>query len=363
MISNQIIKKTIDDLHQITRVDFSVAEPDGTVIASTLNEPEDMAEAVRLFSASQADSQEIKGCHFFKVFDEGVLTYVLLTKGSGESVHVMGKVAASEIESLITAYKERYDRNTFIQNLILDNMLRVDIYNRARKLHIDIEKPRVVYVIQIKDDDNNSSVEILRGIFDTNGKDFITAVDETSLIFVQELEEGAGEKETMQTANMICDMLNTEAMTSVRVASGTVANDIQQVSRSYKEARTALNAGMIFYPERRAYSYEKLGIGRLIYQLPENLCELFINEVFTNEKPDTLDEETLNTINKFFESSLNVSETARQLYVHRNTLVYRLEKLQKTTGLDIRNFDDALTFRIALMITSYLNYIKSGKTV
>ena len=141
MISNQIIKKTIDDLHQITRVDFSVAEPDGTVIASTLNEPEDMAEAVRLFSASQADSQEIKGCHFFKVFDEGVLTYVLMTKGSGESVHVMGKVAASEIESLITAYKERYDRNTFIQNLILDNMLRVDIYNRARKLHIDIEKP------------------------------------------------------------------------------------------------------------------------------------------------------------------------------------------------------------------------------
>ena len=161
---------------------------------------------------------------------------------------------------------------------------------------------------------------------------------------------------------MLCDMLNAEAMSSVRVAYGTIIQEIQQVSRSYKEARMALNVGKIFYSEKRIHAYNRLGIGRLIYQLPVNLCEMFMNEVFTDQMPDSFDEETLTTINKFFENSLNVSETARQLFVHRNTLVYRLEKLQKSTGLDIRVFDDALTFKIALMVVSYMKYMEKEET-
>ena len=154
-------------------------------------------------------------------------------------------------------------------------------------------------------------------------------------------------------------MLNSEAMSSVRIAYGTIISEIQQISRSYKEARMALNVGKIFYSEKRIHAYSRLGIGRLIYQLPVNLCEMFMNEVFTEQMPDSFDEETLGTINKFFENNLNVSETARQLFVHRNTLVYRLEKLQKSTGLDIRVFDDALTFKIALMVVNYMKYMKN----
>ncbi len=359
MISSQIIKNSIDQLHTITKIDFSVYDMEGILVAATNEDHLPERGSVEQFADSPADSQEVRTFHFFKVNDDGTPTYVLIADGAGEDVHIMGKVAVAQLQDLVTAYKDRFDRNTFIQNLLLDNLLLVDVYNRAKKLHIDTEVQRLVYIIETKNEKDNTAMEIMKGLFGSNGRDFITAVDEKSMIFIQEVDNSTSYDQAMHTAMMICDMLNTEAMSSVRVAYGTVARDIQQVSRSYKEARMALNVGKTFYAEKRIHAYNQLGIGRLIYQLPMNLCEMFIDEVFTEQKIDSIDEETLTTINKFFENNLNVSETARQLFVHRNTLVYRLEKLQKSTGLDIRSFDDALTFKIALMVTNYMNYLKS----
>ena len=357
MISSQVIHKTIEDLHAITKVDFSVYETDGSLVAATWEDAQSISQEAADFAHSQADSQEVQGSHFFKVSDDDTVEYILVARGMGEDVHMMGKVAACQVEALSVAYRERYDRNTFIQNLLLDNLLLVDIYNRAKKLHIEAEVRRLVFVIETRNEKDNTAMEILKMLFGSRMSDFITAVDEKSMIYVRTLADGETEESGEATANLICDMLNTEAMSSVRVAYGTVVDDIQQVSRSYKEARMALEVGRIFYPQKRIHDYRRLGIGRLIYQLPPNLCEMFINEVFTGQKPDELDEETLMTINKFFENSLNVSETARQMFVHRNTLVYRLEKLQKTTGLDVRDFEDAMTFRIALMVTGYMKHM------
>lgn len=355
MISSQIIKKSIEDLHTITKIDFTVYDMEAIVVASTCEQQVD-TESVLLFSQSLADSQQVKDYHYFKVNDEDTPSYILVARGSGDDVHTMGRVAVSSLQELIIAYKDRFDSNTFIQNLVLDNLLLVDIYNRAKKLHIETEATRLVYVIETKNEKDNTAMEIMKSLF--GGKDFITAVDEKSLILIQQLDDPKDEEKPMQTARMIIDMLNAEAMSTVRVAFGTIVGDIQQVSRSYKEARMALNVGKTFYAERRIYSYAHLGIGRLIYQLPLNLCEMFIEETFIQDPIESIDEETLTTINKFFENNLNVSETARQLFVHRNTLVYRLEKLQKSMGLDIRNFEDALTFKIALMVTNYMNYLK-----
>ncbi len=358
MISNQIIKNTIDELKAITKIDFSVLDLDGNRIASTWDLAGISEETVRQFSVSLADSQEVYGCHFFKVLDDKVPEYILVVKGFGEDVHMMGKVAVSELQNLIVAYKERFDRNNFIQNLLLDNLLLVDVYNRAKKLHIETEARRIVYIVEINPEKDNTVMEIMKGLFGSDGRNFITAVDEKSIILVQELEQDEEYDKAAQTARTICDMMNTEAMSNVRVSYGTIIHEIQQISRSYKEARMALNVGKIFYTEKSIHAYNTLGIGRLIYQLPVNLCEMFMHEVFTNQMPDTFDEETLTTINKFFENNLNVSETARQLFVHRNTLVYRLEKLQKSTGLDIRVFEDALTFKIALMVVNYMKYME-----
>lgn len=359
MVSSQVLQTAIDELRAITRIDLCILDLEGRIIASTFIDGAIPTEAVKLFAESAADSQVIQGFHFFKILNEGMLEYVLMSKGSSEDAYMIGKVAVSEIQNLLIAYKERFDKNNFIQNLLLDNMLLVDIYNRAKKLHIEVEMRRVVFIIETRQEKDSIALETMKTLFASRTKDFITAVDEKNIIMVREMREDESYEELEEIANVVRDMLNSEAMSAVRIAYGTIVDEINQVSRSYKEAKMALDVGKIFYSEKDIIAYNTLGIGRLIYQLPVQLCEMFMKEIFGENMPDTFDDEILVTINKFFENNLNVSETARQLYVHRNTLVYRLEKLQKTTGLDIRVFDDALTFKIALMVVSYMKYMES----
>lgn len=358
MISSQVLQNAIDELRAITRIDLCVLDLEGRNVVSTFKGDDIPSDTVRLFVESAADSQVIQGYHFFKIFDDRSVEYVLVARGSSEDAYMIGKVAVSEIQNLIVAYKERFDKNNFIQNLLLDNLLLVDIYNRAKKLHIEVEAKRVVFMIETKYEKDSNAMETVKSLFAARTKDFITAVDEKSIIIVRELREDETYEELETVAQTMRDMLNSEAMTSVRISYGTIVNEIKQVSKSYKEAKMALDVGKIFYSEKTVIAYSTLGIGRLIYQLPIPLCEMFMREVFGENMPDTFDDETLMTINKFFENNLNVSETSRQLYVHRNTLVYRLEKLQKSTGLDIRVFDDALTFKIALMVVSYMKYME-----
>ena len=359
MISNQILQNTIDGLKGITRIDLCIIDVEGKVLAATFPEADQYIELAQAFVESPADSQVVNGYQFFKVFDENQLEYIILVKGETDDVYMIGKMAAFQIQNLLVAYKERFDKDNFIKNLLLDNLLLVDIYNRAKKLHIETNVKRVVFLIETKNDKDVNALETVRGLFSTKTKDFITAVDEKNIILVKEVKPGETYADLEKTANTILDMLNTEAMTKVHIAFGTIVNEIKDVSRSYKEAKMALDVGKIFYSGKNVVAYSNLGIGRLIYQLPLPLCRMFIKEIFDGKSPDDFDEETLTTINKFFENSLNVSETSRQLYIHRNTLVYRLDKLQKSTGLDLRVFEDAITFKIALMVVKYMKYMEN----
>ncbi len=359
MISNQILQDTIDGIKNITRTDLCVMDTEGKNLASTIRETEDYEEAVVAFAESPAESQVMLGFQFFKIYDESELEYVLLAKGEAEDVYMIGKVAAFQIQNLLVAYKERFDKDNFIKNLLLDNLLLVDIYNRAKKLHVETDAKRIVFIIETKNVKDTNALETVRTLFSSKTKDFITAVDEKNIILVKEVKQNETYDDMQKTAKVIVDMLNTEAMSSVNVAYGTIVNEIKEVSRSYKEAKLALDVGKIFYSDRRIIAYSNLGIGRLIYQLPIPLCKMFIKEIFDGKSPDEFDDETLTTINKFFENSLNVSETSRQLYIHRNTLVYRLDKLEKSTGLDLRVFEDAITFKIALMVVKYMKYMES----
>ena len=359
MISNQILQNTIEGLKTITRVDICVMDTEGKTLATTIGNAEEYESAVLTFVDSPADSQVLAGFQFFKVFDEHQLEYVILARGETDDVYMIGKLAAFQIQNLLVAYKERYDKDNFIKNLLLDNLLLVDIYNRAKKLHIETDVRRVVFIIETKNEKDTNALETVRSLFSGKTKDFITAVDEKNIILVKELKPNETYDDMTRTAKVILDMLNTEAMTKAHVAFGTIINEIKDVSRSYKEAKMALDVGKIFYSGRNVVAYSNLGIGRLIYQLPMPLCKMFIREIFDGKSPDDFDEETLTTINKFFENSLNVSETSRQLYIHRNTLVYRLDKLQKSTGLDLRVFEDAITFKIALMVVKYMKYMET----
>lgn len=359
MISNQILQNTIEGLKGITRIDFCVMDTDGKSLASTFSEQEDYEEEVLSFVGSPADSQVVQGYQFFKIFDDHQLEYVLLANGGSDDVYMVGKIAAFQIQNLLVAYKERFDKDNFIKNLLLDNLLLVDIYNRAKKLHIDTEVRRVIFIIETKHEKDSSALDNMRGLLGNKAKDFVTAVDEKNVIVVKELEEQDGPAELDKTAQNFYEILKNDGEEDILIAYGTVINDIKEVSKSYKEAKLALDVGKIFFSEKNVIAFSELGIGRLIYQLPVPLCKMFIREICEGKSPDDFDEETLTTINKFFENNLNVSETSRQLYIHRNTLVYRLDKLQKSTGLDLRVFEDAITFKIALMVVKYMKYMES----
>ncbi|MBP3900776.1 MAG: helix-turn-helix domain-containing protein [Blautia sp.] len=359
MISNQVLQNTLEGLKEISRTEFCVIDTDGKVLVSTSADFAVQPSDIQAFVDSKADSQLVRGYQYFKVSDDYQLEYILVVYGDDEDSYMIGKLAAFQIQSLIVAYKERFDKDSFIKNLLLDNLLLVDIYNRAKKLHIDADVRRVVLILEIDQEKDHSSVENVKAYFGGKSKNFITAVDEKSIIIVKEMEEGETYDDVDKLAMSLYESLGLSREEGMHMAYGTIVNELKEVSRSYKEARMALDVGKIFFAEKEVIAYSSLGIGRLIYQLPIPLCKMFIREIFDGKSPDDFDEETLVTIDKFFDNSLNVSETSRQLYIHRNTLVYRLDKLQKSTGLDLRVFEDAITFKIALMVVRYMKYMET----
>ena len=359
MISNQIIQQTLDGIHDITGTDLTVYDREANVLAQTKDAIKDIEKDVKEFAKSGDDIKLIKKNFFLKVYDDDDLSFVIVADGDSSETKTTGRMVVFHMNHLLVAYKDKYDKDDFIKNLLLDNLLLVDILNRSQKLHIEMRARRVVILVEVAREKDAGIMETVRSLFAGGVRDFITAVDEKDIIIVKEM----GEEETTDDLNLIAhelvDTLESEVMISARVSFGTVVNDIKEVSRSYKEAKMALDVGNIFYSERRVVAYGNLGIGRLIYQLPLQLCRMFIREIFGSDGPVEFEEETLTTINKFFANNLNVSKTSRELYIHRNTLVYRLEKLQKMTGLDIQTFEDAITFQIALMVMKFMNYLET----
>ena len=357
MISYQLMLSTVVDLKHITRKDFAVLDCDGKLVATTLEDTTDIPYMyVDAVVNSPAEHQLIQGKQYFKVIENHIPEYIVLVDGEDEDTFRVGKLAAFHLHALMVAYKERFDKDGFIKSLLLDNVLTVDILNGAKRLQLEMNARRAVFLISIPLDTEQSALEILRNLFPDKDKDFIAPVDETCVVLVKELEDKDGECEINSIAKNVADTLSSEAMYRVNVAIGSVNKDLRTLSAAYKEARLAHEVGRIFEAGKQIVNYERLGIGRLIYQLPVPLCHIFIKEMLRGFTIDEIDEEMFNTVTKFFENDLNVSETARELYIHRNTLVYRLDKLEKMTKLDLRKFSDAIIFKISLMVNRYMQY-------
>ena len=359
MISNQILQETINGMKEVTGIDLCILDLSGRIVVTTMEITDALAQHAEEFADSMAESQVIDGFQYFKIFDDQRLEYILLATGMSENAYTVGKLAVMQIQNLLTAYKERLDKENFVKNLLRDNLLLVDIYNRSKKLHIEVEQRRVAFLIQAEYEKDQNLLEATKEVESGADSDFITAVDEKSIVYVTPVNGNEGQAQFIQHAKEIKEGLNEYGIKDAKIAIGNVAETIKDVSRSYKEAQIALEVSKIFYEDASVIAYNQLGIGRLIYQLPLPLCKMFIREVFGDYSPDSIDEETLATIDKFFENNLNVSETSRQLFIHRNTLVYRLDKLQKSTGLDLRVFEDAITFKIALMVVRYMKYMET----
>ena len=281
--------------------------------------------------------------------------YAVFASGDDSVGRTVCAMACVALNSAKAYYEEKHDKGSFIKNIISDNILISDIYMRAKELHVPVEVNRGVFVIRPIDERLESvPVDAIQGLFPDRQNDFVLSVGEADVALIHQLPENADGHDLDKAAQMIGEALKVDGESSVFVGVGTIATHLRDLAKSYKEAQIAIEVGKVFDTERYIVNYENLGIGRLIYQLPTTLCEMFLQEVFKKNPIDALDQETLFTIYKFFENNLNVSETARKLFVHRNTLVYRLEKIKKLTGLDLREFDDAITFKVALMVKKYL---------
>lgn len=358
MITNQKLKKTLEEIKSITSYDVILYSFKGKKITSTREPLAGIEQIMNSFISSGDEYALDKDIALFRIDIDTEMEYALAVCCKGSETDItLGRMAAAQIRTLIIGQSERYDRNNFIQNIILGNMLNSDIISRAKRLHID-NKKRVVYIIDTGKNSNEDVLELVRNLSDIRSGDFVIALDEHSVVLVKDVDEVDAsklEERLLSIASSLVDNLLAEAMIKVRVGRGTVIDTLSQIAESYREAKLALEVCRLFYEEREIISYDKLGIGRLVYQLPMSLCDMFIDEVFGDELPLILeDDEAMSTISKFFENNLNISETARQLFVHRNTLVYRLERIEKAIGLDIRRFDDAMIFKIATMVLAHM---------
>lgn len=334
---------------------FGIVDSHGLVLANNGGEPVgDIIENL-VSAATNNDKLLFKDGYTVRAMsNKPYAEYVVYVEGTDEVSKYCCNSIVIAANNVRHYYDEKYDKNNFMQNIIFDNLLSFDLHQKARELHVDIDTPRAVFYIKVLSDGENGIYDVLRNMFPDKEKDFVISIDTSNLVLIKELKEIEASDKLEEMAQSIVDTVSAETMLTVCVGMSTVAYNIDQINNAYKEAQIALEVGKVFDEEKYILNYDSLGIGRLIYQLPIKLCELFLQEVFKKGDISSLDDETILTINKFFENDLNVSETSRQLFVHRNTLVYRLEKIYKLTGLDLRKFDQAIVFKVAMMVHKYL---------
>ena len=361
-MSNSVFQSVIVQLRDISDRVFGVIDTEGCVISSTdmslLGERWPDA-ALKVGNASESIVTFAQKSFKAIMGNSNYFEYAVFCSGDDETARSFCQMAFIALNDAKTFYEEKHDRGTFVKNIIMDNILPGDIYIRAKELHFATDAPRAVFLIRQVGHSDVATVDVLTGMFPDKMQDFVLSVNETDVAIIKQISGTVTAEDLEKIAVSVEDTLKNELRIKTIIGIGTVAEHLRELADSYKEAQTAIEVGKVFDTEKSVMHYENLGIGRLIYQLPTTLCEIFLREVFKKNSLDSLDQETLFTINKFFENSLNVSETSRQLYIHRNTLVYRLDKLQKSTGLDLRVFEDAITFKIALMVVKYMKYMES----
>ena len=357
-MSNSVFQSVIVQLRDISDRVFGVIDTEGCVISSTdmslLGERWPDA-ALKVGNASESIVTFAQKSFKAIMGNSNYFEYAVFCSGDDETARSFCQMAFIALNDAKTFYEEKHDRGTFVKNIIMDNILPGDIYIRAKELHFATDAPRAVFLIRQVGHSDVATVDVLTGMFPDKMQDFVLSVNETDVAIIKQISGTVTAEDLEKIAVSVEDTLKNELRIKTIIGIGTVAEHLRELADSYKEAQTAIEVGKVFDTEKSVMHYENLGIGRLIYQLPTTLCEIFLREVFKKNSLDSLDQETLFTINKFFENSLNVSETSRKLFVHRNTLVYRLEKIRKLTGLDLWQFDHAIVFRVALMVRQYLN--------
>ncbi|MBE7037087.1 MAG: PucR family transcriptional regulator [Ruminococcaceae bacterium] len=351
---SQVFQPMLEQMKAVSGKSMGVLNNYGVVIASAGEAPSEEIAYDAVMNNANNGRPFVLGDFTFVAFGmRNVLDYVVYVNGTDAETQKLSLMLSVSLSNLQVHCGDKYDKTNYLKSVLLGNVLPGDVFIRSDELQIDTEIPRAVYIIQLQENADISVQHLLQNMFPE--QDFVISIDNMNVVLIKALPAGYNREFLSKIAKSIVETVNSELMVQVYVGMGTPTDSIHDIARSYSEAQIALEIGRVFDGEKYILSYDTLGIGRLIYQLPSKLCELFLDEIFKKESINVLDEETIQTIYKFFENNLNVSETSRQLFVHRNTLVYRLDKIERLTGLDLRNFDDAVIFKVAILVNKYLH--------
>ena len=363
MMASRMFQSIILQMKDAVDRTIGIINASGAVVACTdLKRIGEMREDAAAELSYVGDMIRFGGYTYRPVADRSTrFEYAVFVHGEDENARSICSMAAIAVSNIKTLYDEKHDKATFIKNIILDNILPGDIYIKSRELHFEGDTTRAVFLVRQEEHADVAALDVIQGLFPDKQHDFVLHINENDIVLVKEVKPTIDDKELMKIAKGIEETLENELQIKCLIGIGTVCSQLKDVAKSFKEAQTALEVGVVFDNEQNIVIYDTLGLARLIYQLPTTLCEMFLNEIFKKGSIDALDQETLFTIQKFFENNLNVSETSRKLFVHRNTLVYRLEKIKKLTGLDLREFDHAIVFKVALMVRKYLASREAGR--
>ena len=351
-MSSRLFQSFIHQMKDVVDKTFGVIDSEGNIVACS--ELGRIGEPLGTNPVTSPDLMTDNGYTLKLISTSQGETHSVFVEGVDASAGKTAAIIAISFANIKNYYDEKYDKSSLIKNIILDNILPGDIYLKARELYFSNDVMRTVIIVRNLDNNDLSVYDVLQNLFPDRNKDFIISINESDIVLVKETGQDIGPRDIESLASSIADTLSGEFYVHAVIGIGTTVSNIKDLARSFKEAQTALEVGKVFDTDKTIVSYDNLGIARLIYQLPTTLCETYLHEVFKRGSIDNLDQETLFTIQRFFENNLNVSETSRKLFVHRNTLVYRLEKIKKITGLDLRQFDHAIVFKIALMVDKYL---------
>ena len=355
-MSNSLFQNVIHQMKDVVGSTIGVIDENGIVIAcSDFAKIGESKQRVKEQLAFSHDSLVTEGYTYRFINTNSKNDCIVFAEGEDNEANKIVQLLAITLGNIKTLYNEKYDKGSFIKNIILDNILPNDIYVKSNELHMVNDEFRVVIVAKFQNVTELSAYEIIQNVLSDNNKDYVINISEQDIVIVREIAEDTTIEELEASAHKLIDQVADEYSAKILIGISPVVEKLKDLAKAYKEARIALEVGKVFDIERPVISYENLGIGRLIYQLPTTLCDIFLQEVFKKGSLESLDRETLMTVQSFFENNLNVSETSRKLFVHRNTLVYRLEKIRKLTGLDLREFDHAVTFKVALMVKKYLS--------
>lgn len=355
-MSNKLFQSVLHQMRESTDRSIGVTDESGVIIATS--ELSRMGEQILGIKEELIYTNErfaLSGYTYQPLLAHGKVEYLVFVAGEDAVAASLASLISVSLSQIKEMYDEKHDKASFIKNIILDNILPSDIYVKAKELRLNNETPRILYLIKFIDRGDIVPIDAVLNMFPDRNRDYVISVGESDVVLVRELKSPVDSRENEKLAKTIVDTAGSEFFVKVVVGIGTVVDTVKDLARSYKEAQVSIEVGKVFDIEKSVINYENLGIGRLIYQLPTTLCDMFLHEVFRRGTLESLDRETLITIQAFFENNLNVSETSRKLFVHRNTLVYRLEKIKKITGLDLREFEHAITFKVALMVKKYLS--------